>query len=208
MAKKQLKQPSLPAGQRTSFFLYLQELVLRAGDLPVAELGSKVGYSHQTIYKALTGPKMPSSRVVVALAQVLGDEDTVMDVCRRWENAVSEQRSAQLGVSEIPAISSRISPESSENLSPTAHDELCLRLKQAVDDSPLKLEAHAEHTGVMSRSTAYNIISGRVLPRWVSIEWLARELRLSTDELYPLYLEAVRERELRRRSARRQAAKA
>jgi DNA-binding XRE family transcriptional regulator len=208
MAKKQLKQPSLPAGQRMAFFLYLQELVLRAGDLPVAELGNRVGYSHQAVYKALTGPKMPSRRVVVALAQVLGDEDTVIDVCRRWESAVAEERSALSEISEIPAVSSRISTKAGENLSPTAHDELCIRLKQALDDSPLKLEAHAEHTGIMSRSTAYNIISGRVLPRWVTVEWLARELRLSTDELYPLYLEAVRERELQRRSTRRQAAKA
>ncbi|MEU3010103.1 response regulator transcription factor [Nocardia asteroides] len=94
MAKKSLKLPFLPDGARIEFFRAMQELVLQAGDPSTGALGDRTGYSHQAVYKALTGPKMPSERITESIAVELGGSTAVERVRRLWSAGVAEQRDA------------------------------------------------------------------------------------------------------------------
>jgi transcriptional regulator with XRE-family HTH domain len=79
----------------TDTWLFMQDQVLRCGDLPVAAIARDVGVSHQTIYKALTGPRLPSRAVAQDLATYLGRTDSqqlVEQVLERWTLAVAEER--------------------------------------------------------------------------------------------------------------------
>lgn len=92
MAKKPLKAPAVPVGERKTFFEELQRMVIDSGDLATTELGKQLGCSHQAVYKALTGPKMPSERMVRALAEKLGgDAEATLQL---WRRGVAEQRAA------------------------------------------------------------------------------------------------------------------
>ncbi|WP_230591064.1 helix-turn-helix transcriptional regulator [Rhodococcoides fascians] len=92
MSKKSLKKPDLPPGARAEFFDYLQQLVLRAGDLSTATLANQLGVSHQTVYKALTGPRMPSQAITESLATELGGEEAAAAVLAVWVRGVEEER--------------------------------------------------------------------------------------------------------------------
>lgn len=93
MAKKPLKMPELPPGERLTFFRSMQDLVLRNGDHSVARLAQRSGgYSHQAVYKALTGPKVPSLEITKAIAHALEGDRGVEWVSKLWWKAVSEER--------------------------------------------------------------------------------------------------------------------
>lgn len=95
MAKKPLRRPDLPPGRRLDLFLFLQDQVLRNGDQSVASLAHEIGLSHQTIYKALTGPRVPSRAVIYDLATYLGRPDPgdlVDHILALWTHAVAEER--------------------------------------------------------------------------------------------------------------------
>lgn len=96
MAKRPLKMPALPPGDRLTFFRSMQDLVLRNGDLSVKDLSLRIsGYSHQAVYKAITGPKVPSRQITEAIVHALEGEQGVKWVSELWCKAVSEQRSEQ-----------------------------------------------------------------------------------------------------------------
>ncbi|WP_447002413.1 helix-turn-helix domain-containing protein [Saccharothrix isguenensis] len=197
MAKKPLKRPELPEGARLEFFLHLQDLVLRHGDLPVSRLASEAGVSHQTVYKALTGPKVPSRSTTEALARSLAGEEAAATALLRWESAVAEERGLDSSVFVGTTAKSSGIHETTRPIT-SARQELALRLKQAYEDSSVKLEYIANQAGVLSRSSAYDILAGRSLPRWVVLERLAQVLGVDPGSIRPLYEDAVRDRELDR----------
>ncbi|RDI68966.1 hypothetical protein [Nocardia pseudobrasiliensis] len=92
MAKKPLKPPSVPPGARHSFFVYMQGLVVDNGDLSTPQLGRLLDYSHQAVYKALTGPRMPSRAMAANLAKVVGGEAAAKTALRLWSAGVHEER--------------------------------------------------------------------------------------------------------------------
>lgn len=92
MAKRRLRKPDVPSGARLSFFLYLQRLITECGDKSTTELGRMAGYSHQTVYKALTGPRMPARAMTEALVGALACQSEVDKVMRLWSLGVHEER--------------------------------------------------------------------------------------------------------------------
>ncbi|MFI9404497.1 hypothetical protein [Nocardia sp. NPDC052316] len=105
MAKKPLKPPAVPAGARHQFFVYMQRLVVDNGDLSTTELGARIGHSHQAVYKALTGPKMPSRAIVGRLAEALGGDAVATEAAKLWTAGVYEER----GLSTLPKLESATS---------------------------------------------------------------------------------------------------
>ncbi|MGW0323949.1 hypothetical protein [Nocardia sp. NPDC003183] len=103
MAKRRLRKPDVPAGARLSFFLYLQRLVTERGDKSTSELGKLAGYSHQSVYKALTGPRMPSRAMTEALVQALAGQPEVDTVMGLWSLGVHEERNFQEGPADHEA---------------------------------------------------------------------------------------------------------
>ncbi|WP_093085422.1 helix-turn-helix transcriptional regulator [Pseudonocardia oroxyli] len=138
------------------FFLKLQHEVLRHGDLSAAVLGELTGFSSQTIYRALTGPKMPSRRVVTALAAALGDEQLQNELMTFWVAGVAESR-------ESPSL---------ESYSPTrdSRETFSAELAKLKDESGLSFRALAHRIEspsgqpVMSFTTIRDYIQGRSLP--------------------------------------------
>ncbi|WP_019931682.1 bifunctional diguanylate cyclase/phosphodiesterase [Nocardia sp. BMG111209] len=92
MAKKPLKPPSVPLGARHSFFAYMQRLVIENGDMSTPQLGRLLDYSHQAVYKALTGPRMPSHSMAAGLARVLAGEPAAAVALRLWSAGVQEEQ--------------------------------------------------------------------------------------------------------------------
>ncbi|MFI7531638.1 response regulator transcription factor [Nocardia salmonicida] len=89
MAKKRVKAPELPDGDRRRFFMAMQRAVVNAGDPSTAALGEQIGYSHQAVYKALTGPRVPSEKITRAICEKThGDLDEMLGMLHR---AVAEQ---------------------------------------------------------------------------------------------------------------------
>lgn len=99
MAKRPLKPPSVPKGSRHNFFTYMQELVVENGDLSTPRLGKLLDYSHQAVYKALTGPRMPSRAMATNLAKVLGGESAAAVALQLWSAGVREER----GLADVSA---------------------------------------------------------------------------------------------------------
>ncbi|WP_244881102.1 helix-turn-helix transcriptional regulator [Tsukamurella pseudospumae] len=99
MSKRPLKSPELAddgsAVARREYFNQAQSLVIRSGDQPVAQLAHNIevahgtGLSHQTVYRALTGPKLPSRRVVALLDEELAAGGLLLEL---WSEAVMEER--------------------------------------------------------------------------------------------------------------------
>lgn len=102
MTKKRLKLPGLPPGSRLEFFRELQAVVRQYGDPPTVEIGHRTGYSHQAVYKALTGPKMPSRRIAHAIANALGGLDAVDPIMVLWDQGAEEERLIAEGASTSP----------------------------------------------------------------------------------------------------------
>jgi DNA-binding XRE family transcriptional regulator len=195
LAKKPLKRPTLPPGDQTEFFDFLQRMVVRCGDLPISRLASTIDFSHQTVYKALTGPKMPSQRVLDAIVGAL-DRDSLPEARERWQRAVAEARS-------LPSVDVHKNPASAlENSENSAQERLSSRLREAYEESPLKAEGLASKVG-FSRSTAYNVISGRSLPAWEVMAPFVELLDLAPEEIHPLHLAARQERRDQQKVARR-----
>jgi hypothetical protein len=93
MAKKPLKEPDAPRGPQYDFFLLVQQLVLTHGDESVAGIASRMFCSRQVLYRALTGPKLPSRRLVEELVQALGcSAHDRSEALAAWEAAVTDQR--------------------------------------------------------------------------------------------------------------------
>ncbi|MFI6998318.1 response regulator transcription factor [Nocardia sp. NPDC050175] len=104
MPKKPLKKPALPPGARRDFFDAMQAMVREAGNPPTVKLGQQVGYSHQAVYKALTGPNMPSEQITTVIAHWFGAEEAVATALDLWRRAVAEQQgSARVNSTVDPA---------------------------------------------------------------------------------------------------------
>jgi RNA polymerase sigma-70 factor (ECF subfamily) len=95
MAKRRLKNPDVPDGDRRGFFLFMQDLVVENGDLSTTNLGRLVHFNHQGIYRALTGPTMPSLKLTVALSRALGGEHAEELARTYWSAGVKEQRRSE-----------------------------------------------------------------------------------------------------------------
>ncbi|MFI6573991.1 LuxR C-terminal-related transcriptional regulator [Nocardia fluminea] len=92
MAKKRVKVPELPDGDRRRFFMAMQRAVVDAGDPSTTALGEQIGYSHQAVYKALTGPRVPSEKITRAICEEThADRDAMLAMLHR---AVAEERQA------------------------------------------------------------------------------------------------------------------
>jgi len=134
MAKKPLRFPELPKGHRRKFFVLLHHQVLLNGDMSVAALGREIGVSHQTIYKALTGPSLPSRSMVIDLATYFGKPDPdrlIEEMLGLWMQGVKEERSIVQTVAEAEtghnegADSQGVEPNATENL--TERETIILR---------------------------------------------------------------------------------
>jgi hypothetical protein len=169
LAKKPLRRPDWPAGERREFFLYLQRLVLQGGDLPVAEIGRAIGFSHQTVHKALTGPKMPSWRVVAAIVAGVASPAEIAEARERYERAVGDQRNLASG---------EVSLNPRQTTGASARHELMRLLNNARADSPYKVEYLGSQAG-MGRSKAYTVFAGTSLPTKTQLSRLAEILELS-----------------------------
>ena len=97
MPKRPLKQPDVPPGPRYDFFAHLQDLVKANGNLPTTRLAERIGYSHQAVYRALTGPRMPSLHLTSKLATSLGGESSSADSLELWFQGVLDERTIRLG---------------------------------------------------------------------------------------------------------------
>jgi DNA-binding phage protein len=96
MSKRSLKQPDVPPGPRHDFFTYMQDLVKANGDLPTTRLAERIGYSHQAVYRALTGPQMPSLHLTSKLATSLGGENSAADSLELWLRGVLDERTIRI----------------------------------------------------------------------------------------------------------------
>lgn len=197
MAKKRLKRPALPEGPRLAFFLYMQDLVLRHGDLPVATLAVAAGISHQAVYKALTGPKMPSRSTTETLVRSIAGQDAVAPAVARWEEAVADERQLRTSETWTRADAFRTTtdgPEPETKPAVLARQELADLIKEAVNKSGWTGGMLAKHANI-SRSTAYMLLAGKSLPSSYVIRTLAEILPIDRSRLYALYDAARRERD-------------
>ncbi|GGL03156.1 hypothetical protein Sme01_19090 [Sphaerisporangium melleum] len=161
----------------------------------MSTLGSQINYSHQTVYKALTGPNMPSRAVTEALGKALGGEESMRQVLVLWEDAVDEERD------DRPEESDSGQKNPDDSLSP-AHMGLVIALRTLQQRAPVwKLSRYAEQAG-MARSTAYSILSGRHLPSWQPLQRLIVQLGGDPDEFHRQWEAAFRERQAKRLSRR------
>ncbi|TCJ89922.1 helix-turn-helix transcriptional regulator [Nocardia alba] len=119
MAKKGLKQPELPPGDRLRFFEFLRELAFEAGDRSVADIAADLPCSHQAIYKALTGPRMPSENIVKVLVTHFADEDAVEGAIELFKLGVLEQRRIPRAVGDKTATA----PTADAQSAPTGEHE-------------------------------------------------------------------------------------
>jgi len=165
VAKRRLKRPCLPPGDRVSFFAYMQELVLENRDLPLVELGKLVHRSHQSVYKALTGPKLPSLELTTDLAQKLGGVPARDEAARRWRLAVREER--EVAASQEPVVRERAAVEvaaAREDASRQEGRETFAAALDAFVRANGGVQSVAAHTGV-GASTLYAWVSGKSAPR-------------------------------------------
>lgn len=155
MAKRPLKTPQLPAGDRLVFFQWMQRLVLEAGDKSTSAIATEVGFSAQAVHKALTGPRIPSKSLTVAIARNEGGESATETALRLWTTAVAEERAALAGTSSetevvpsaptlAPAVTQSKSPEgATETEGGVSADRVMARggvsADRAMGDSPRSL---------------------------------------------------------------------
>ncbi|WP_280492909.1 helix-turn-helix transcriptional regulator [Nocardia asiatica] len=185
MAKKPLKVPDLPSGKRLDFFLFMQDLVLRNGDWAVARIAQETDLSHQAVYKALTGPRMPSRHVAMTIAKTIADDSAEKAAELHWTEGVAEQR-ALAGRQPRPRRSSIAeSPEPK-----TAVEMLASAVKDAAAESGKSIGQIAKETD-LPRSTAYAAVSGKSLPSESTWRILSRALGL--QRLEKLYANAIDE---------------
>lgn len=162
MAKRALRHPDLPPGHRLAFFLFVQDQVLRRGDPSVASIARDVGVSHQTIYKALTGPRLPSRTVTQDLATYLGrphPQQLVDQVIELWTLAVAEERRPEMTYT----TKSRGRPWSPINTRSHAVYNFVDNLRRAITRAGLTQSELARQIGVpASRLSTY--FNGSSLP--------------------------------------------
>jgi len=194
VAKKPLRQPEVPPGDRSNFFACLRGLVLEAGDLPVSAVASKCRFSHQTVYKALVGPKMPSERVVEAIVSALGRPEALSRTVALLRLGVEEEReSVSTEVSSSPRDPTR--PRRSAH----PRDRLVELLRRAKDKSHYKVQYLGARAG-MCRSKAYGIFSltGDKIPTFYELKVLAEELDFNYERAESYRALAAEAKALRR----------
>lgn len=142
MPKKSLKSPTWMApGARRDFFSHIQDLVLRCGDVSTAELAARTGYSAQSMYVALTGPRVPSRRVTEAIVTALGQPaDEMLSL---WVEAVGEQRDleeVQQTILQVRAAACNTVPDPAPRpvLTPREQEVLSAWLKAETNDPVLQ----------------------------------------------------------------------
>lgn len=99
MAKRPLKTPQLPPGDRLAFFRWMHRLILEGGDKPTAAIAVEVHFSAQAVHKALTGPRIPGRLMTERIARTQGGEHAVEPALQLWTAAVAEERSTSRAAS-------------------------------------------------------------------------------------------------------------
>lgn len=185
MAKKPLRRPSLPTGRRLELFLFLQDLVLRNGDPSVAAISELVPLSHQAIYMALTGPKVPSRRITMVLSEALGGQEAQAEALLLWTAAVVEERDER---TELFQASTMQRPDGA------AKRDLAQALTAMFNEAgrpPMRsLAARSD----ASRSTIYNLLAGRTVSDWATVRSVVSALGHNPEEIRPLWVAARSER--------------
>jgi DNA-binding phage protein len=186
LAKKSLRSPQVPSGVRRDFFIFLQGVALQVGDLSVAKIADRVHYSHQTIYKALTGPEMPSFAVAEAISRGLGGEQARVRAVELWMRAVAEQRGLQR-----PNMPGGESGQDATVSNSSARLEFRQALAQAIESRSRGVRAVAEELD-MARSTVYGYLKGDRLPSGTTARFLDN-LFGTNGSLYEIWSRAVKE---------------
>ncbi|MGV9662774.1 hypothetical protein [Nocardia niigatensis] len=223
MAKKPLKPPSVPPGARHSFFVYMQLLVVENGDLSTTQLGRLLDYSHQAVYKALTGPRMPSRAMAVNLSKVVAGEAASKVALQLWSAGVREERGLTEGDARVPApVEPQSAPTAldiarimqgengdvlvdelaSHRRPNTTHPELRARTALATEMRRLASEVGALAEWFTAETTRDNLadwMCGRSIPSLHNVFNFGYELRLPHEAcLHLLKLHAAAEAEKRR----------
>ncbi|WP_407674427.1 helix-turn-helix domain-containing protein [Nonomuraea glycinis] len=165
----------------------MQKLVLESGDPSVAAIAKIVHCSHQAVYKALTGPNLPSRTITKTLVEALAGQEAAKEILRLWTDAVDESRS----VDSTP-------PDQKHQKPGPAHQQLLTVLGELRNRSRWKVELHANRAS-MGRSTVYAILAGRYLPSWTTLERLVSQLGGDPAQFRQLWELAFDERRTRRR---------
>lgn len=202
MSKRRLRRPELPPGARLDFFLGMQQLVVDAGDPSVDNIGKRIDRSGQTVHKALTGPKLPSTATLHKIIAELAESETER---RRHEEAykkaLTEER-AQAEASEqapTPHIHLDLSDESPEgsglrvveilrNLEAVPEEEIYTALDTARKREGASIRKMSDDTGI-PKSTLSRFFLRAKDDAKPSRRTTARVLaKLITD---PVYLEVL-----------------
>jgi DNA-binding phage protein len=120
LPKRSLKQPDVPPGPRHDFFTYMQDLVKANGDLPTTRLAERIGYSHQAVYRALTGPQMPSLHLTSKLATSLGGENSAADSLELWLQGVLDERTIRIRNNNSRDKANRVPTSTAARTAPAA----------------------------------------------------------------------------------------
>lgn len=193
MAKKPLRRPDLPPGSRLDLFLFLQDLVLRNEDPSVATISRAIPFSHQAIYKALTGPNTPSKHIVATLSEHLGGQDALVKTLEFWTAAVAEERNERSG---------SVHETTRKRLDSPARKEFAEALTKMFDIAGRPTMKQLERGAAASRSTIYNLLAGRTLSDWDTIQAVVRTLGSEPEGLKQLWTAARAEQAQGRRPAR------
>lgn len=164
MAKRALKRPDVPAGARLAFFAFMQELVVENGDLPTKQLGELVNVGHQAVYKALTGPKVPSRHLTLDLARKLGGNDAALEALDLWQKAVKEQRGFDTGQRIEPSPASLANPVQPPKAQPDPARLKFAKVINAIVNSRRGGVRRAVEETPIPRSTLYSWTGGASVP--------------------------------------------
>lgn len=187
MAKKKLKAPNVPPGARRDFFIYIQRMVLEHGDPSVATIAEESSYSHQTVYKALTGPQLPARQTVLGIAKALNS--TAANLITLWTDAVAEQRSINTPPPGTRPTANAIIQEDQ------AYETLYKILNQTRESAGSPPLATIAQQAGLSRSTVTNAFrNGSPFPNWGTFARILDILEIDPStiehEIRPLYVAA------------------
>lgn len=111
----------------------MQDLVKANGDRPTTQLAERIGYSHQAVYRALTGPRMPSLHLTTKLATSLGGTDSAAASLELWLQGVLDERTIRFRNNNSQDESSRVATSTADRTdSATTHATSSSRADTAI----------------------------------------------------------------------------
>lgn len=198
MAKRALRAPAVPEGSsRMEFFTAMQRLVLESGDLSVQAISRLMArpqcspirsVSHQSIYTALVGPKMPSYATAQSIVILLGGtwDSEIKDL---WIAAVQEERTKRnrKGASggDVLTAADLAREEGARRLN---------ELRSKLGDPPMRRIAKtATEAGFpLSPSTVHSVLTNARLPPRKTLYAVLRGMGASDDDQISVF-EAYRD---------------